>query len=175
MTKKEKKASTAKISKRVLERLSALADVLLISIVKQPKNVKLGHERRRKLTFVFLHYYFILLTLRGIEDRKLAKQLIPIFGKLELTAIEHKPFYGILSQILQLKHGIMGEFPPPASPEGIEHQVENLLHTADLDGIIPGRETLRHDTQGDQAPGKKKRLSTRNGRSKKEFENVMFR
>jgi len=130
-------------SDKDIEKLAAFADATYISLNDQPPWVRLGDEEKRARSFTALHYYFLLLTLRAIEDRKLAERLIPLFVDLENKAVEYKPMFGILSQILQLKHGIRHEFAPPTTPEKIEQYARRLMEVVSYDEMIRGRESLR--------------------------------
>jgi hypothetical protein len=114
----------SKITEKGLERLAAFADMNLYLTLYLPECASEKEKRMDYHTFLMIHYYFIQLTLDALEDRKLAEWLVPILDRLNEQMIVYTDSLGVLSDTLQLKHGIKGEIPPPAPAGEIRNKSE---------------------------------------------------
>ena len=162
---REKMQISKRVTKKGLEVLAAVTDASLYALSYAPSEEL--EKRKFARDFSVMHYYFIQLTLRALDDRKLAEQLIPLFTQLEERMIEYRSCFSTFSQFLQLKHGIKGKSPPPASPEKIERAMERWMRRASYEEIMAHHESIRR-RELDIRKEEKDATATKD-------ENIMFR
>jgi len=152
----------SKVTEEGLEKLAAYADMNLYVFLYPPECVSEKEKEKHQHTFLMIHYYFIQLTLDALEDRELAEFLIPVLDRLNKQMVVYTDSLGVLSDILQLKHGIKGGLPPPAPAEEIRGKSERWLQE-ECEDVLVGHERLR------------KREERIRKEEMREEENVMFR
>jgi len=130
-----------KILKEELEKLIMLADTTLEIALNAP--MKQSAKEAFLNSFATIHYYFVQLTLRALKDRKLAKQLIPIFTEAETYVVTYTNTLGILCDVLRLKHGIEGALRLPKPGKELEEAVEKLVKDCTYDQMKAAYEKYR--------------------------------
>ena len=138
------------VTEKDLEKLAALADLELYTILHAPEGAIPEEERNQFLrAFTTVHYYFARLTLDALQDRKRAEWLASILDRLEQRMIMYTGALGSFAQLLQLKHEIKGALPLPAPPEKMEEGIKHLIQTTPYKMVMVAHERVRQ--KDDQA------------------------
>jgi hypothetical protein len=161
-----------KITEEGLKRLAIFADMNLFAILHPPADMPAEYIEKCKEYFLTVHYYFVQLTLDALEDKKFAEWLAPIFKRLDGQMIAYSNTLGILCDILQLKHRIDGELPPPPPADKIRKNAEyymekelesnETLYEHEVIKRIMKRKPEKEDEENEEVENEKE-------------ENVMFR
>ncbi|MEM3486576.1 MAG: hypothetical protein QXI12_13270 [Candidatus Methanomethyliaceae archaeon] len=124
-----------------LMKLLMLTDVTLETALNAP----VRPEVRRVFldSFSSMHFYFVMLTIRALEDRKLAEQLISIFAEANTRMVAYTNTLNILSDVLRLKHGIEGALKLPRSMEELEKQMEKIAKSAPYGQVKAAHDKLK--------------------------------
>jgi len=138
-----------KITEKDLEKLARYADTTLYTIDNVPPSERgsLSDDdvRMRTKFFAVIHYYFILLTLDALRNKKQAKRLARIFNRLDRLMNRYVGALKTLANVLALKHEIKVSMSPPMKQNEVRNLAERILHEGQFERIHKIHEKVREE------------------------------
>ena len=171
-------------SEKFLRKMSMFMD-LARAISETPPRKGEFEERDKtesenaQMEYLDVCVYFLHLTTRALDDRKLAEHLVPILWDLRRVSLRFRPFFANLVVMLISKYGKIGPT-VPIPFENVERRVRALEKRLNTGEVTRLWEEFREWLMSEQARRFGGRLrrgeeSEQRGKPKlRELENVMF-